>query len=164
LSPRENRSVPPIRYDEVYRLKALYPNLHVELNGQIRTLEECAAHLDQGMDGLMIGRASYESPVLMAQLDAFEAAWLAGVRNPAELAGASSFDRRALVLAWADYIDRWQERGLNPRSLVWPILELFPGVTGARKYRQVLSRTYTRGISMAALAREALAQLPGDAV
>jgi tRNA-dihydrouridine synthase A len=209
LTPRENRSVPPIRYEDAYRLKALWPNLHVELNGQIKTLDDCRTHLSHGMDGLMIGRASYEHPLLMAGLDAFEADWLAGrmgeggagraeeaIGGLAAEGGDRAFrcnsspdsppadhpapgfplqslarsgagavpelDRRALVLLWADYMDRWKERGLNPRSLVWPILELFPGVPGSRKYRQILSQPYLKEVSVAALARQALAELPGD--
>ena len=64
------------------------------------------------------------------------------------------------MLVWADYIDQWKERGLNPRSLVWPILELFPGVPGSRKYKQLLSQPYLKDVSVAALAHQALEELP----
>ncbi len=161
LSPRENRSVPPLRYPDVYRLKADFPPLRVELNGQITTLDDCRTHLQQGMDGLMIGRASYEHPLLMASLDDFEAAWATGSSDGF---AAAVFDRRKLVLTWADYLDVQAARGLNPRSLVWPILELFPGVPGCRHYKQVLSQPFRPGMSMAVLAREALAFLPPELV
>jgi tRNA-dihydrouridine synthase A len=213
LSPKENRSVPPIRYEDVWRLKAERPGLRVEVNGQIKSLEGCREQLEHGMDGIMIGRASYEDPGLMASLDAFEEAWLAEMAgaedgsgglaggagdrafrsnsSPADRsspqgaavrpraagfplqslardgfpgggAAPAAFDRRALVLAWADYVDLWKSKGLNPRSLVWPILELFPGVPGSRRYKQVLSQPYLKDVSVAALARQALGHLPAE--
>lgn len=171
LSPRENRSVPPIRYEDVYRLKALYPGLRVELNGQVRSLSDCAAHLGRGVDGLMVGRASYERPQLLAGLDEFERRWADPAADAraalpawaAERDAAPAFDRRALVLRWAEYVEARRAEGVNPRSLVWPVLDLFPGERGSRRFRQLLSENVDPGSRMPDLARRALSFMP-DAV
>ena len=68
LSPKENRSVPPLRYEDVYRLKKEFPHLTIELNGGVRTLEEVKTHLKH-IDGVMLGRAAYENPYLFATAD-----------------------------------------------------------------------------------------------
>jgi hypothetical protein len=62
LSPKENRDVPPLDYPLVHRMKAAFPHLHVSINGGIASLEEAKAHLAAGMDGVMIGRAAYQTP------------------------------------------------------------------------------------------------------
>ncbi len=68
LSPRENRNVPPLRYGEVYRLKEEFPQIFVEINGGIQTLDETEAHLEK-VDGVMIGRAAYDTPYMFAEAD-----------------------------------------------------------------------------------------------
>jgi len=62
LSPKQNRNVPPLNYELVYRMKELFPNLHISLNGGIQSLQEAKVHLDNGIDGIMIGRAAYQKP------------------------------------------------------------------------------------------------------
>ena len=62
LSPKQNRNVPPLNYEIVYRMKELFPNLHISLNGGIQSLQEAKVHLDNGIDGIMIGRAAYQKP------------------------------------------------------------------------------------------------------
>ncbi|HRE92020.1 MAG TPA: tRNA dihydrouridine(20/20a) synthase DusA, partial [Myxococcota bacterium] len=68
LSPKENRTIPPIRHDEVWRLKAERPRLPIEINGQIKTLAEARSHLDK-VDAVMIGRAAYENPWVFGRAD-----------------------------------------------------------------------------------------------
>ncbi len=68
LSPKENRDVPPLRYEDVYRLKRAFPHLLIEINGGIRTLDAMTEHLDS-VDGVMIGRAAYDDPMLFALVD-----------------------------------------------------------------------------------------------
>ena len=68
LSPKENRDVPPLDYDRVYRLKAAFPELTIVINGGIATLGEAAAHLE-AVDGVMLGRAAYKSPAILADVD-----------------------------------------------------------------------------------------------
>ena len=68
LSPKQNRSVPPLRYEDVYRLKAAFPRLHIGINGGIVSLPQAARHLE-AVDGVMIGRAAYDQPFLFAEAD-----------------------------------------------------------------------------------------------
>ena len=68
LSPRENRDIPPLDYDRVYRLKAAHPNLPIVLNGGVATLDQAAAHL-AGVDGVMMGRAAYQEPWRLLAVD-----------------------------------------------------------------------------------------------
>ena len=68
LSPKQNREIPPLKYDYVYRLKQQYPQLGVVINGGIKTLDEMAAHLEH-VDGVMLGREAYHNPYLLAQVD-----------------------------------------------------------------------------------------------
>ena len=68
LSPKENREVPPLDYGRVYRLKASRPELEIILNGGIETIEESCAHLDH-VDGVMLGRAAYQNPAILADVD-----------------------------------------------------------------------------------------------
>src|SRR5205085_173065 len=68
LSPKENREIPPLNYDRVYRLKAAHPDLTIVLNGGIETLAQAKAHLDH-VDGVMLGRTAYHSPWLLAEVD-----------------------------------------------------------------------------------------------
>ena len=68
LSPRQNRHIPPLKYDYVYQLKKDLPNLNITINGGIKTIDECKDHLKY-VDGVMIGRAAYENPFLIKDID-----------------------------------------------------------------------------------------------
>lgn len=67
LSPKQNREIPPLRYDDVYRLKQAFPDLFIEINGGIKTLDEIKTHLTQ-VDGVMIGREAYHNPMILGQM------------------------------------------------------------------------------------------------
>ena len=62
LSPKQNRDIPPLNYEIVYKMNELFPGLHISLNGGIRSLRQAQLHLDNGIDGIMIGRAAYQKP------------------------------------------------------------------------------------------------------
>lgn len=180
LSPKENRSVPPLRYQDVYQLKKDFPQVPLEINGHVKTWEEAALHLAQGVDGVMIGRASYEDSWLFSQADAFTT-WAQerygpayGGHNGAPVSPwtqtAGDFDagllappaisRFEVCRSFARYINLAQETwDLNPRSLVWPLLELFNGMKGSRKFRQTLSVPIKPGTDMTILVDKALAFL-----
>ena len=91
LSPKENREVPPLDYDRVYRLKARLPGRFIGINGGIASLDEAAAHLAHGVDGVMLGRAAYHTPALLAEADA-RLFWRAG--KPRRLARTDRGDVR----------------------------------------------------------------------
>lgn len=127
LSPADNRSLPPLRYPDVYRLKAERPQLRIELNGGVADLDQAEAHLAQ-VDAVMIGRAAYDRPGLLLGVDPR----LYGAPAPAA-------DERAAVEALAPYIDRWLAGGGRLHAVTRHLLGCFSGQPGARRYRQLLS-------------------------
>jgi tRNA-dihydrouridine synthase A len=129
LSPKENRTVPPLRYADVHRLKRERPSLTIEINGGIRDLEATTEQL-QHVDAVMIGRAAYDDPYLFATVDArfFD--------EPRPVA-----DRFEIALRYGEYVARWL--ALHPRlklsGLARHVLGLFSGQPGAREFRRILT-------------------------
>ncbi len=157
LSPKENRHIPPLRYEEVYRLKEEYPYLHIEINGGIRNYEEIDEHLKY-CDGVMLGRIAYERPWQLASLDRrYYGELTNGYTN--ELCAPS---RRQIIEAWFGYLLRQAEEGVNVRSLVWPVLELFAGERGSRKWKQSLSRGIPAGMKAEEFLAESFEAAPKE--
>ncbi len=127
LSPKENREVPPLDYERVYRLKAAHPDRFIGINGGISNLIEAERHLEH-VDGVMLGRAAYQNPVILAGVDAF----LSG-DEPERV------DFAALMDAMADYAGRHIESGGRLSHVTRHMIGLFHGFDGARRYRQILS-------------------------
>jgi tRNA-dihydrouridine synthase A len=126
LSPKENRSIPPLRYDVVYRLKNDFPGLTIVLNGGIRHLEEAALHLGH-VDGVMVGREAYHNPWVLSRVDARFFA------DPGEVA-----DRALIVERMLPYIERELSAGTELKHITRHMLGLFQGVPGARAWRRHL--------------------------
>ncbi len=127
LSPKENREIPPLKYDYVYRLKAERPELEILLNGGVKTNEEIAGHL-RHVDGVMVGREAYHNPWIMADWDQR----FYGSSAPAPT-------REAVVAAMLPYIADRLAEGHKLRNIARHILGLFQGVPGARAWRRTLS-------------------------
>lgn len=127
LSPKENREVPPLRYDAVYRLKREFPALTVVINGGITTADQTAAHLAH-VDGVMIGRAAYENPYL-----------LTGIERDVLGAPPPASTRHEVVDGFLPYIEREMARDVPLKSMTRHILGLFQGLPGARAWRRHLS-------------------------
>lgn len=127
LSPKENRDVPPLDYGRVYRLKRKWPDVFIGINGGIGTLAEAAAHLDQ-VDGVMLGRAAYQTPALLSAVDR---EIYGDTRPPAEL--------REIVIGFLPQIEAWRAEGGRLGAMVKPLLGLFHGYPGARRWRQILT-------------------------
>ena len=125
LSPKENREVPPLRYDWAYRLKQERPMLQVIVNGGIADAAEATTHLDH-VDGAMLGRAAYHTPFLLHELDT---AWF----------GGEALSRGDLLRAYRPYVEAQLERGVFLKHIVRHVLGLFAGQPGGRAFRQVLS-------------------------
>jgi tRNA-dihydrouridine synthase A len=132
LSPKENRDIPPLDYGRVYRLKARCPGRFIGINGGIQTLGEAAAHLAH-VDGVMLGRAAYHTPAILAGVDA-------GFQGT----GAELFDFAALVEEMADYAGRHIAGGGRLTHVTRHMVGLFHGRPGARRWRQILSTDATR--------------------
>jgi tRNA-dihydrouridine synthase A len=127
LSPKENRRVPPLRYDVVYRLKNEFPGLTIVLNGGIRQLDEAAVHLGH-VDGVMMGREAYHNPCVLSRVDASFFA------DPGEVP-----DRNLIVERMLPYIERELSAGTELKHITRHMLGLFQGVPGARAWRRHLS-------------------------
>jgi len=127
LSPRENREIPPLDYDRVYRLKAAHRDLVVVLNGGVASLEQARAHLNR-LDGVMMGRAAYQEPWRLLEVDPL----LFG--EPAPFATP-----KAVAEAMMPYIERELEAGTRLHAITRHILGLFRGVPGARAFRRHLA-------------------------
>lgn len=125
LSPKENRDVPPLRYEDVYRLKRERPHLYIEINGGIKTVEDTKLHL-QHVDGVMIGREAYHNPYVLAELG--HALW----QDPLP-------DRFDIMERMMPYIEQRLANGAPMSIIIRHILGLFQNLPGARKWRQALS-------------------------
>ena len=124
LSPKQNREIPPLRYDDVYRLKQDFPALDIEINGGIETVADIKAHL-QHIDGVMIGRAFYHNPYLLAEVNSL---W-----------GAPIPKRSDILAKLYPYLEEQVAKGEALSTMTRHYLGLFQGLMGARKWRQALS-------------------------
>lgn len=155
LSPKENREIPPLRYEVVYQLKRDFPGLEIILNGGITCLDEIDAHLEH-VDGVMLGREAYHNPWLMA---AFDARYYGDPTTPAT--------REAVLEAMLPYIRaelaRHGAHGLKLNSITRHMLGLTFGLPGARRFRQMLSDSKRLASGDPALLLDALGSLPAVA-
>lgn len=127
LSPKENRDIPPLDYDRVYRLAARLAPLPVMINGGIETLDASVAHL-QHTSGVMLGRAAYRNPMILAEVDAA----IFG-----ETAAPVGFD--AVIDAMIDYTAEALAQGVRVNQITRHMLGLANGLPGARRFRQIMS-------------------------
>jgi tRNA-dihydrouridine synthase A len=127
LSPKENRTIPPLDYPRVYRLATRLAPYAISINGGIETLDAAAGHL-RHVAGVMLGRAAYHEPALLAEIDA---------RFFGEL--GRPFDLTAIMHAMADYAERELARGTRLNNITRHMLGLANGRPGARVFRQILS-------------------------
>lgn len=132
LSPKQNREIPPLHYDYVARLKAEFPRLTVILNGGVPDLDAASAHLDS-TDGVMIGRAAYRDPWMLAEADSR----IFGQADP--LARRSD-----AVLDYLPYVAARRAEGVPLHAMTRHILGLFNGRRGARLWRRYLSENACR--------------------
>lgn len=150
LSPKQNRTVPPLQHDRVLGLKAAFPDVRVEANGGIRDLEAAEAHL-ASVDGVMIGRAAVEDPYLLAEADArfFDAAAVVPSRAEA-------------VATYLPYLEARRAEGVIWTPLVKPMIPLLRGVPGGRSWRRALTEGARRPDAGPELVAAALAALPAE--
>ncbi len=144
LSPKENRMVPPLNYERVYRMKQDYPELDVTLNGGLTTVEQVNDALAH-VDGVMIGREAYHNPYFLAELEQID--------NPEFV----PMDREAVVRKMLPYIEMQLAAGLRLGSITRHMLGLFAGQGGARAWRRTLSEEahkHAAGLEVIELALE----------
>jgi tRNA-dihydrouridine synthase A len=145
LSPKQNRDVPPLDHGRVHRLKARRPELCVVLNGGIGSLDEAEAHLAD-LDGVMMGRAAYQSPWRLAEVDGRLFGDEVTAEEPAEI-----------VERMVPYIERERARGTRLHQITRHMIGLFQGVPGARAWRRILSEEGIRPDAGVEVLRAALA-------
>lgn len=147
LSPKENRDIPPLNYDRVYRLKQRLPKVPVGINGGIETLDQAEEHLAI-MDEAMLGRAAYHSPALLAEVDR-------------RIYGKQVEDADLFQAAEAmiPYIDKHIAKGGRANHVTRHMLGLFQGRPGARRWRQILTVDSVKPDAGSEVVTQALAAL-----
>ncbi|MGK9054039.1 tRNA dihydrouridine(20/20a) synthase DusA [Neorhizobium petrolearium] len=148
LSPKENREIPPLDYDLVYRMKRENPSVFLGINGGIADLDQAAGHL-KVMDGVMLGRAAYQNAGLLAGVDELvTGSGPTGVQTP----HVDWLALRDTMMAYADEVIR---SGGRLHHVTRHMVGLFQGFAGARRFRQILSAEATRpgaGVEVIAVA------------
>lgn len=147
LSPKENREIPPLKYEYAYQLKQDFPTLEILINGGITTHEQIAEHL-QHVDGVMLGREAYHNPWIMAEVDAR----YYGDAYPQKT-------REEIMLGLREYIEAELADGLPLRLIARHVLGLFQGQKGARQWRRMLSDAKLLKDADFGLIEQALAQV-----
>lgn len=150
LSPKENRTVPPLRYDDVYRLKREFPELWIEINGGVVTLEAVHTHLRK-VDGVMVGRAAYENPYLLTAVDR-------------DLFGddAPPPTRREVVLRMLPYIEAQLQQGVYLNRITRHMLGLFAHQQGTKAWKRHLSENAHKEGAGVEVVLGALAGVPDE--
>ncbi|MGO1297791.1 MAG: tRNA dihydrouridine(20/20a) synthase DusA [Vibrio sp.] len=148
LSPKENRDVPPLDYSRAYQIKQDFPELSIAVNGGIHTLEETKLHLEH-LDGVMIGRAAYQNPFLLAEVDR----QIFGLDTPIK-------KRSQVVQEMFPYIEKALSNGSNLGHITRHMLGLFQNMTGARQWRRYISENaHKKGAGIEVL-EQALEKVP----
>jgi tRNA-dihydrouridine synthase A len=149
LSPKQNRHIPPLRYEDAWRLKAERPDLPIEVNGGIRTLDDALPHLEH-VDAVMIGRAAWDNPLLFAEAD-----------HRVFGEEPRSIDVDALLDGMTEYAEAWRHSSPHHRlgHVLRPMLNLWAGQPGARAWRRALTVGMQRQDTPSTIIREAWGQL-----
>lgn len=145
LSPKENRDVPPLDYERVRTLKLTFPDTFIGINGGVGSLDEAAGHL-AAVDGVMLGRAAYHTPGILADVD-----------RRFYRDGADATDERAVVEDMMPYISAELAKGTRLSHITRHMLGLFHGAAGARRWRQILTVGAVKPGAGLAVVRAALA-------
>jgi tRNA-dihydrouridine synthase A len=148
LSPKQNREIPPLSYDTAYRLKADFPDFEFILNGGVRTLDDAAVHLEK-LDGVMIGRAAYESPYMLAEADRR----IFGEATPVP-------SRREIMDRFMVYARAELAAGSPLRHMTRHILGLFNNLPRARTWRRILTEGAVPNAAGVEVIEQAIAALP----
>lgn len=148
LSPKDNRTIPPLRYQDVYRLKQAFPQLTIEINGGFSQPDHIQAQLSH-VDGVMVGRAAYDHPYLLATADGQY------YHDPQPVPS-----RHGVAQAMLPYIETWVRRGLKLSRITRHMLQLFNGQPGSRLWKRQLTEQSSRPGAGPEVITQALAQIP----
>ena len=150
LSPKQNREIPELQYDKVYRIKQEFPNLEIILNGGVKSIPEMQQHLSQ-VDGVMIGREAYKHPQFLLDIDQ-------------ALFDQPGPDRNLIdvVQLYCRYMEVNLEQGVPLNAMAKHLLSLFQGVPGAKLWRRHLSEHIHQAGANVAVIEQALTLLQED--
>lgn len=148
LSPKENRTVPPLRYGDVHRLKRDFPHLFIEVNGGFTSLDQVQEQL-QSLDAVMIGRAAYDNPYLFSMGDRL---FYQDSHPP--------LTRHQVAQALLPYVDYWAQRGLKLNKITRHMLQLFTGQPGSRAWKRYLTEQSCKPGAGAEVVETALTLVP----
>ena len=127
LSPKENRNIPPLDYKRVYKIKETFPNIDIIINGGFTRIEQIEPQFEY-VDGVMIGRAAYKNPFLIATIDNL-------IFNNSQ----TLVTRKNILEKYKSYAEKQIQKGVSLSNLTRHIIGLYQGQSGARKYRQMIS-------------------------
>jgi tRNA-dihydrouridine synthase A len=144
LSPRENRDVPPLNYERVYRLKRDYPDMEFVINGGISSMDEAQTHL-RFVDGVMLGRAAYRQPYILSEVD-----------QRFFTSGAPILSREAVIASYLPYVEAELAQGTLLPQITRHLLGLFHGRPGGRLFRRILMEESRKPGATAGVLRLAL--------
>lgn len=147
LSPKENRTIPPLDYDLIYEMKRRYPHLTISLNGGVESVDEVLGHLDH-VDGVMMGRMAYERPYVLADVDQRLFGSAAPIRTPHEI-----------VEAYLPYLSVKLGEGVPLNAMTRHILGIFQGMPGARAWRRHLSENAYKKCADLQVVKDAMAKV-----
>lgn len=148
LNPKENRTIPPLRYHDVHRLKAEFPHLFIEINGGIISLEQVAEQYNF-VDAVMIGRAAYDNPYLFAPVDR-------------DIYGSDMLPptRQQVIEKMLPYLENWMAKGLKLNAISRHLLSLFVGQPGTKAWKRYISENAHLPGAGAEVIATALSQVP----
>ena len=123
LSPRQNRNIPPLNYEKVYSIKNDFPNLEIVINGGIKSISEAKNHLNY-VDGVMLGRAAYDNPFMLSEIDS-------EIYSNAK----TDISRKDLLSEYLDYVHLMTEKGYDPKIMLKLVFGLKKGEKDAKRFR-----------------------------
>ena len=123
LSPRQNRNIPPLNYEKVYSIKNYFPNLEIVINGGIKSISEAKNHMNY-VDGVMLGRAAYDNPFMLSEIDS-------EIYSNAK----TDISRKDLLSEYLDYVHLMTEKGYDPKIMLKHVFGLKKGEKDAKRFR-----------------------------
>lgn len=147
LSPSENRTIPPLRYKDVFQLKTDFPHLVIEINGGITEIDP-SSDLFKKTDGIMIGRKAYEDPFLFSRADSLV------FQEPTQ-----NINRKEVLQSMIPYIEEYVKMGGKPNHVLRHMMGLFHGVSGARSFRRYLSENMYTETNLTSLVHRSIEKI-----
>ena len=142
LDPKQNRSIPPLRYDEVYRVKKENPNLHIEINGGIKTVEEIDEHLKH-VDSVMLGREIYDNPMILTEFEKYYGS-----------EGKINITRKEIIEKMIHYVENMEKQNLRPHLFLMHTHGLFHNVRGSKAWKRAINETNANSETLKKLLKE----------